>query len=169
MVSSDPKKLILVIGATGAQGLRVINALLAPSPDGTPSPYAVRAFTRNPQGQRSVELASKGIEVVQGMYPCNPIVSRTNHDARCSGSQDDFASVAAAFQGVYGAWVNTDGFTVGEAKETWEGIRIFELAKQAGVRHYIWSNLDYISKVRSRQGRSVRRWLITTPSLVDQL
>lgn len=68
MPSSQPKKLILVIGATGAQGLRVIDALLAPSADGTPSPYAVRAFTRNPQGQRAVELASKGVEVVKGQY-----------------------------------------------------------------------------------------------------
>ncbi|KAI0733616.1 hypothetical protein C8Q72DRAFT_933199 [Fomitopsis betulina] len=141
MPSSQPKKLILVIGATGAQGLRVIDALLAPSADGTPSPYAVRAFTRNPQGQRAVELASKGVEVVKDA-------------ARyCSGSHDDFVSVAAALKGVYGTWVNTDGFTVGEAKETWEGIRIFELAKQAGIRHYIWSNLDYISKLTNYDER----------------
>jgi hypothetical protein len=33
------------------------------------------------------------------------------------GSFDDFESVAAAFEGVYGAWINTDGFTVGEIKE----------------------------------------------------
>ena len=52
-------------------------------------------------------------------------------------------------QGVYGAWVNTDGFTVGEAKEVWAGMRIFEIALQAGtVRHYVWSSLDYSLKVR---------------------
>ena len=67
MASSRPKKLILVIGATGAQGLWVIDALLAPSEDGKPSLYAIRALTRNPQGQRAVELASKGVEVVKGM------------------------------------------------------------------------------------------------------
>ena len=51
-------------------------------------------------------------------------------------------------QGVYGAWVNTDGFTIGEQKELFAGMRIFEIAKRAGsVRHYVWSNLDYASKV----------------------
>lgn len=50
-------------------------------------------------------------------------------------------------RGVYGAWVNVDGFTVGEQKEMWSGMRIFELAKKAGVRHYVWSSLDYAFKV----------------------
>ena len=63
---STNKKLILVIGATGAQGLAVIDALLAPAADGTPSPYAVRALTRDTQSRRAQLLASKGVEVVQG-------------------------------------------------------------------------------------------------------
>ena len=51
-------------------------------------------------------------------------------------------------RGAYGVWANTDGFTVGEAKETYAGMRIFELAKQIKtVRHYVWSNLDYTAKV----------------------
>lgn len=49
---------------------------------------------------------------------------------------------------MYGAWVNTDGFTVGEQKEVWAGIKIFELAKHNGaVRHYVWSSLDYSLQV----------------------
>ena len=60
-------KLILVIGATGAQGLAVIDALLKPSADGSSSPYRVRALTRDPQGARAQELARQGVEVVQGM------------------------------------------------------------------------------------------------------
>lgn len=60
------KKLILVIGATGAQGQAVIDSLLAPSPDGEPSPYAVRALTRDISGRRAQELAKNGCEVVQG-------------------------------------------------------------------------------------------------------
>ena len=63
----------------------------------------------------------------------------------------DFASVSRALDGAYGAWVNTDGFTVGEMKETYAGIRIFELAKKiSSLRHLVWSNLDYASKVRAR-------------------
>lgn len=48
------------------------------------------------------------------------------------GNTDDLASVETALHGVYGAWVNIDGFTVGEQKEMWSGMRIFELAKKAG-------------------------------------
>lgn len=65
-----------------------------------------------------------------------------------AGAFDKFESVALAMKGAYGAWVNTDGFTVGEQKEIYAGMRIFEIAKQAGsLRHYIWSNLDYSLKV----------------------
>ncbi len=61
---------------------------------------------------------------------------------------DDFAAVAAALEGAYGVWVNTDGFTLGEQKEIFVGMRIFEIAKQApSLRHYVWSNLDYVFKV----------------------
>jgi uncharacterized protein YbjT (DUF2867 family) len=63
---TTPKKLILVLGATGAQGLEVINHLLSPSNDGTPSPYAIRAFTRNPSSKRAKELADKGVEIFKG-------------------------------------------------------------------------------------------------------
>ena len=56
----------------------------------------------------------------------------------------------AAFQGVYGAFVNTDGFTVGEEKETWAGIRLFEIAKEVRtVRHYVYSGLDSALRVRN--------------------
>ncbi|KAI0687720.1 NAD(P)-binding protein [Cytidiella melzeri] len=123
--SSHPKKLILVIGATGAQGQAVISSLLASGSNGSPSPYAIRAFTRDTTGQRAKDLRARGVEVVQGTV-------------------DDFASVASAFRGVYGAWVNTDGFTIGEQKEIYVGMRIFEIAKQTtSVRHLVWSNLDY--------------------------
>ncbi|OBZ72432.1 NmrA-like family domain-containing protein 1 [Grifola frondosa] len=125
---THPQQLILVIGATGAQGSAVINKLLAPCSDGSPSPYAVRAMTRDLGSRRAKEFASRGIECVQGAF-------------------DDFPSVAAALEGAYGAWVNTDGFTVGEEKEVWAGIRIFEIAKQVGtLKHYIWSSLDYALK-----------------------
>jgi uncharacterized protein YbjT (DUF2867 family) len=65
---SIDKKIILVIGATGAQGLHAIDALLKPATDGTPSPYSIRALTRNSKGARAQALASKGVEVVDGMF-----------------------------------------------------------------------------------------------------
>lgn len=66
------------------------------------------------------------------------------------GAVEDEQAVLAALQGAYGAFVNTDSFTIGEQKEIFYGIRIFELAKQARtVRQYVWSSLDYVSKVRT--------------------
>ncbi|KAL6306888.1 NAD(P)-binding protein [Sparassis latifolia] len=128
MSSSTTRKVILVIGATGAQGLAVIDKLLEPSADGESSPYTIRALTRDPQSRRSQELAHKGVELVRGSFY-------------------DFPTVKAALEGAYGAWVNTDGFTVGEAKEIFAGMRIFELAKQSKtMRHYVWSSLDHSLK-----------------------
>ena len=64
------------------------------------------------------------------------------------GSFEDFDCVKQALQGAYGAWINTDGFTVGVQKEICIGIHIFEIAKEMGtLKHYIWSNLDYVLKV----------------------
>ena len=67
------KKLILVIGATGAQGIAVIDALLAPSANGEPSPYAIRALTRDPSSTRAQELQAKGAQLAKG--ECIPAVS----------------------------------------------------------------------------------------------
>jgi uncharacterized protein YbjT (DUF2867 family) len=61
------QKLILVIGATGAQGVAVIDALLAPDGDGTSSSYSVRALTRDPLSRRAQELTAKGVECVKGV------------------------------------------------------------------------------------------------------
>lgn len=66
MAQPISKKLILVLGATGAQGIAVIDSLLEPSADGTPSPYAIRALTRNPDNVRAKALAAKGVECVKG-------------------------------------------------------------------------------------------------------
>jgi hypothetical protein len=50
------------------------------------------------------------------------------------------------FVGAYGAYVNTDGFTIGEKMEMYWGFRIFEIAAEHGVKHYVWGNLDYLTK-----------------------
>ena len=60
------QKLILVIGATGAQGRAVVDALLAPDAAGNPSPYAVRALTRDPASKHAQDLTAQGVECVQG-------------------------------------------------------------------------------------------------------
>ena len=44
----------------------ITDALLAPAQDGSPSPYAVRALTRDTQSRRAKELAAKGVQLAQG-------------------------------------------------------------------------------------------------------
>ena len=175
---SQQKQLILVIGATGAQGIAVIDALLAPSANGAPSPYTIRALTRDTESRRAKELTAKGVELVKGSSASSraaAAVPRRPADTTI-GAFDDFRTVSAALNGCYGAYVNTDGFTVGEMKEVFIGIRIFELAKQAkSLRHYVWSGLDNIFKVCARECRHAvtdsddpRRQVtirITTPSI----
>jgi len=128
-MSTASKKLILVIGGTGAQGIAVVKALVAPKEDGTPSPWSVRVLTRDPSHVRAKELlGNPAIEFFKGSFM-------------------NFDEVFAALDGVYGAYINTDGFTVGEQAEIFAGIRIFELAKQIGtLKHYVWSSLDYALK-----------------------
>lgn len=62
------KKLILVIGATGAQGRPVVSSLLANQDDGSPSPYSVRALTRDPTSEEAQSLVSMGAELFRGRF-----------------------------------------------------------------------------------------------------
>lgn len=71
---STSKKLILIFGATGAQGVHIVDSLLAPQADGTPSPYALRAFTRDPSNPRAQELTAKGVECVKGIWVLRSIL-----------------------------------------------------------------------------------------------
>jgi hypothetical protein len=153
-------KIILVFGATGAQGRHVVNSLLAPCEDGSPSPYTVRALTRDPHGKHSQALRERGVEVVKGKSSSNRICACTKAEGIAlirTGDTSDLASVAAALNGAYGTWVTIDGFTVGEQREIYAGMRIFELAKQTkSLRHYVWSSLNYglkVSKLTSGKSR----------------
>ncbi len=54
------KKIIAVLGATGAQGGGLVRAILRDPQGG----FAVRAITRNTQSDKARELAKMGAEVV---------------------------------------------------------------------------------------------------------
>lgn len=85
-----------------------------------------------------------------------------------------------ALENCYGAFVNTDSFTIGEQAELFAGIRIFELAKQVGtLKHYVYSSLDNIlRKVKYNpvynvshyvgKGR-VAEWMQQQPSDVNEM
>ncbi|KAF8188183.1 hypothetical protein K438DRAFT_1972371 [Mycena galopus ATCC 62051] len=134
MSFKSQSKLILVIGGTGAQRQVVIDALLAPDPGGRPSPYTVRALTRDPNSSFAQELRRR-------------------------------AAVARALEGACGAWVNTDGFTVGETEEIYAGMRIYEVAKRVpSLRHYNGGfNPDYAVGHINPKAR-VGEWLSVQPT-----
>jgi len=62
------------------------------------------------------------------------------------GTQDNQKDLHRAFRGVYGAWVNTDGFTLGEKNELFYGCRAYEIARHEGVQHYVYASTDYALK-----------------------
>ncbi|EXJ84815.1 hypothetical protein A1O3_05488 [Capronia epimyces CBS 606.96] len=118
-------KTILFIGATGAQGGAAVKYLAATGE------YRILALTRNKTSSHAQDLAATAnVEV---------LVS----EAASGYGTEAFLSAASRSDYVF---VNTDGFTLGEQAETFWGIRLFELAVRAGVKHFIYSGLDYASK-----------------------
>ncbi len=114
------KKIIAVVGATGAQGGGLARAIL----NDPSSEFAVRALTRDPSKDAAKALADAGAEVVQA-------------------DLDDEASVAGAFAGAYGAYCLTNFWEhfSGE-KETAQGGNLARAAKSAGIQHAIWSTFE---------------------------
>ena len=114
------KKIIAVVGATGAQGNGLVRAIQSDASGG----FTARALTRDPNSAKAKELAGLGAEVV-------------------AANVDDAVSMANAFQGTYGAYCVTffwDHFSV--EKEIAEARLMAEAAKQNGLRHVIWSTLE---------------------------
>jgi hypothetical protein len=58
------------------------------------------------------------------------------------GAPDNEDDLRKAFAGVDFAFVNLNSWPLGIKNEIYWGIRIFEIAVQSGVKHYIWSSLD---------------------------
>jgi len=90
------KKIIAVVGATGAQGGGLVRAILA-DPNGG---FAARALTRDVNSAKARELAKLGAEVV-------------------AADVDDPESVKKAFAGAYGAFCVTFFWAHFSPKKKW--------------------------------------------------
>jgi len=116
----EDKKVIAVVGATGAQGGGLARAILADPAGG----FACRAITRDPGKDAAKALAEKGAEVVQADI-------------------DDPGSLEKAFAGAYGAFCLTNFWEhFSGAKEKQQAANLAAAAKKAGVQHVIWSTLE---------------------------
>lgn len=119
------KKIIAVVGATGNQGGGLVRAILG---DGSGT-FAVRALTRDPDSEKARELAKLGAEVVKA-------------------DLDSAPTVKAAFDGAYGAFCVTffwDHFV--PEKELVQAAVMAQAAKQADLKHVVWSTLEDTRKL----------------------
>jgi uncharacterized protein YbjT (DUF2867 family) len=119
------KKIIAVVGSTGAQGGSLVEAILS-DPNGG---FAARAITRDPTKGKARAIAAKGGEVVQA-------------------DLDDVESLKKAFAGAYGVYAVTNFWEhfSGE-KEKAQAKNVADAARAAGVSHVIWSTLEDTRKL----------------------
>jgi uncharacterized protein YbjT (DUF2867 family) len=114
------KKIIAVVGATGAQGGGLVRAILEDASGG----FAARALTRDVNSDKAKELATLGAEVV-------------------AADVDDVESLRRAFRGAHGAYCVTFYWAhFKPEKEAAEAALMARAAKDAGVPHVIWSTLE---------------------------
>jgi uncharacterized protein YbjT (DUF2867 family) len=114
------KKIIAVVGATGAQGGGLVRAILNDPSGG----FTARAITRDINSDKAKALKALGAEVV-------------------AGDVDDEASLTRAFTGAYGAFCVTFFWAHFSAeKEIAEAGNMARAAKAAGVKHVLWSTLE---------------------------
>lgn len=114
------KKIIAVVGATGAQGGGLVRAILADKS----SPFVARAITRNVTSDKAKALAALGVEVV-------------------AGDADDEKSMVKAFSGAYGVFCITNFWEhLSPDREIAQATAMAKAAKAAGVQHAIWSTLE---------------------------
>jgi uncharacterized protein YbjT (DUF2867 family) len=114
------KQTIAVIGATGAQGGGLVRAIQH-DPNGA---FRARAVTRDVNSAKAKELAALGAEVV-------------------AANLDDAESLQRAFAGAYGAYCVTNYWEhFSPPKEAAQVANMAQAARQAGLRHVIWSTLE---------------------------
>ena len=114
------KKIIAVVGATGAQGGGLVRAIL----DDKNGPFEARAITRDVNSDKAKALAEAGAEVV-------------------AADVDDAKSLKKAFEGAHGAFCVTFFWAhFKPEKELSQARNMAQAAKDTGVDHVIWSTLE---------------------------
>lgn len=112
---SQTNRTVLVTGATGKQGGALIDNLAGKG-------WNLRAMTRHPEGDAARNLRAKGIEIV-------------------AGDLDDADSLTRALQGAWGVFGVQNTWEAGVEREEEQGKRLAQLAKVAGVQHYVYASV----------------------------
>lgn len=108
------QRTIFVTGATGNQGGAVARNLVQQG-------FRVKALTRHPQSDKAKALARQGIEVI-------------------GGDLDDANSFKDHFRNCDGVF-SVQSFEHGTEKEIIQGKRLAQLAKEYGIRHFIYTSV----------------------------
>lgn len=111
---------VAVLGATGAQGGAVADALQARG-------VRVRAVVRNPDSSRARALVAGGVEVVVADLA-------------------DESALTAAFAGAAGVFAVTTPFEEGPHVEVEQGLHVLAAAERAGVGHLVYSSVASADK-----------------------
>ncbi|KAH7303865.1 hypothetical protein B0I35DRAFT_517164 [Stachybotrys elegans] len=119
---SQPRHTILILGGAGVQNIAVIRQL------STNPLFAISVLTRN-------------IESAEGQN-----LAKLPNVTLIEGNSYDEAALVSSFQNIDACFVNTNGFAIGEKAEIYWGIRMYEIAYRAGVKHFVYSALPYVSK-----------------------
>ncbi|KFX99597.1 hypothetical protein O988_03742 [Pseudogymnoascus sp. VKM F-3808] len=126
-MASTGKKIIVVFGATGAQGGSVIKSILGDSK--AASQFQIRAVTRDTSKPSAKALADQGCELVT---------------ADLNNEKD----IVRALKGAYGVFAVTNFWeTTDPNVETKQGKNVADAAKEAGVQHLVWSSLIDVAKL----------------------
>jgi hypothetical protein len=108
---------ILVLGGAGAQNSAVVRELAKNEL------FSVKLLSRDIQSQECISLATLDrVKLLQG---------------NCY----DESTLITAFEGIDACFVNTNGFAIGEKAEIYWGIRMYDIAYWAGVKHFVYSSL----------------------------
>lgn len=114
------KKVIVVLGATGAQGGGLVRAIMADKSGG----FTARALTRDVNSEKAKALAEIGAEVVQADI-------------------DNLDSLKSAFKDAYGVFAVTFFWDhLSAEREIEEAKLIAKAAKENGIQHIIWSTFE---------------------------
>ena len=115
------QKVIVVLGSTGSQGGGLCHSLLDHPTKGD---FGCTAITRDPTKTKAQELEKKGAKILRA-------------------DVDDAASLAEAFDGAHGVFAVTNFWEHQSAeREKQQAQNIADAAKQAGVKHIVWSTLE---------------------------
>jgi uncharacterized protein YbjT (DUF2867 family) len=114
------KKIIAVVGATGAQGGGLVRAILNDKNGG----FTVRAITRDVHSEKAKGLAALEAELV-------------------AADLDSPKSLKKVFAGTYGVFCLTNFWEhLSPEKELAQAKAQAQAAKETGVQHVIWSTLE---------------------------